>query len=139
MSGYLIDTMVLSEMVRKQPNQKVLHYMESLPEEHVFISVLTLGEIRKGIAKTPCPNRKNLLLFWLEDTLPSYMQDRILPIDHRIADKWGFINSNKKRPLPAIDSLLAATALVHNLKIVTRDHKHFSQMGELEMINPWGN
>jgi predicted nucleic acid-binding protein len=100
------------------------------------LSVLTLGEIRKGIDAIEDNCRKQILLQWLKVDLPSYFNGRILPIDTSVADRWGTLIAQAGRPMPAIDSLIAATAMQHGLKLVTRNTKDFEFDG-LELINPW--
>ena len=100
------------------------------------MSVLTLGEIRKGIDILPNSDRKFALLDWLEVNLPSFFISHILTIDVIVADRWGRMIARAGRPMPAIDSLLAATAIHHGLKLVTRNARDFEFSG-LEVINPW--
>ncbi len=102
------------------------------------MSVLTLGEIRKGVEKITDHKRKNRLLFWLEQELPTWFGENILSIDLEVADRWGYLTSllTQAHQLTAIDTLLAATALAHNLKMVTRNLKDFDVPG-LEVYNPF--
>jgi hypothetical protein len=102
------------------------------------LSVLTLGEIRKGIDLLIDDERKLRLLDWLEVELPAFFSSRILPVDAAVADRWGRLIAQAGRPRPAIDSLLAATALTHGLRLVTRNSRDFDFL-ELEVINPWAN
>ena len=134
---YLLDTNVLSEVLKPIPNVNVIEWIEYTKVEHVAVSVLTLGEIRKGIEKTPDGARKAGLIRWLEIDLAEWFGDRIIPINSDVADKWGYISGTAKRTLPAIDSLLAASALVYNMKIVTRNAKDFLDVPGLEVVNPW--
>ena len=134
--SFLIDTNVISERLRTKPNANVVKWLDDVPAEMQFISVLTLGEIRKGIETLDHGKRKTSLLVWLEHDLPAWFGDNILSIDQKVADYWGYLIAQTKRPLPAIDSLLAATAIVHQLKIVTRNVDDFKLPG-LEVINPW--
>jgi predicted nucleic acid-binding protein len=133
---YLLDTNVISELTRNQPNYRVTKWLENIPNTALYVSVLTLGEIRKGIEKVMEYQRREKLRLWLEHELPRWFQDKILSIDHAIADKWGRLQQQINRPLPAIDSLIAATALHHDLCLVTRNVKDF-QYPLLEVINPW--
>jgi predicted nucleic acid-binding protein len=134
--SYLIDTNVISEIVRPKPNHKVLNWFETIPNQSIYISVLTLGEIRKGIEKIELRQRKEKLKLWLENELPTWFENRILPIDAQIADRWGQLQAQAKHLLPAIDSLIAATALNHNLCIVTRNEQDF-KFPLLQVVNPW--
>ena len=134
--SYLIDTNVLSELRRKEPNPGVVAWFEERPATTLYVSVLTLGEIRKGIEALSKSKRKLKLLDWLETELPAFFSGRVLPIDEEVADRWGRLLAAAGRPLPAIDSLLAATALTHGLALVTRNLDDFPHPA-LEIINPW--
>ncbi len=134
--SYLIDTNVLSELRRRKPDPGVVAWFEERPATTLYISVLTLGEIRKGIEALGNSNRKLKLLDWLETGLPAFFSGRILPIDTEVADRWGRLLAAAGRPLPAIDSLLAATALAHGLALVTRNVNDFPHP-DLQIINPW--
>lgn len=134
--SYLVDTNVISELRRKRPNPGVVSWFSQRPSATLYLSVLTLGEIRKGIEGTGDANRKMALLDWLETDLPAFFTGRILPVDAKIADRWGRLLSAAGRPLPAVDSLLAATALEHDLILVTRNTKDFTGL-PVQAVNPW--
>lgn len=134
--SYLIDTNVLSELRRKQPDPKVVAWMQARPRPALYLSVLTLGEIRKGIERVEDSARKHSLRDWLEVELPHYFVGRLLGIDGPTADRWGRLMAGAGRPLPAIDGLLAATALQHDLTLVTRNTKDFAGL-DVSLINPW--
>lgn len=134
--NYLIDTNVISEIVRPKADSRVLKWFDRVPNESLFLSVLTMGEIRKGVEKISQTSRKQKLLLWLEHDLPGWFCDRILPISFEVADKWGVLQAEAKQPLSAIDSLLAATALHHDLTMVTRNVDDF-KYPLLRVINPW--
>ena len=134
--SYLLDTNVLSELTRPKPNQQVLAWFAKTPDNTLHISVLTLGEIRKGIEKRNDDTRKEELRVWLEKTLPDWFEDRLLPISSIVADRWGRLLASVNRPFPAIDSLLAATALAYDLRIVTRNRRDF-EFDELDVVDPW--
>jgi toxin FitB len=134
--SYLVDTNVLSETFKDKPNSRVVDWYNAVPPDSLFISVLTLGEIRKGIEKLNLGKKKNQLVLWLEHHLPAWFDNRILPITREITDRWGYLCAHCERSLPAIDGLLASTALIHNLKFVTRNVKDFDLTG-LELINPF--
>ncbi len=134
--SYLVDTNVLFELRRKEPNPRVVAWFEEQPATTLYISVLTLGEIQKGIEALRKSKRKLKLLDWLDTELPAFFAGRILPIDEEVADRWGRLLAAAGRPLPAIDSLLAATALTHGLALVTRNVDDFPHP-DLEIINPW--
>jgi predicted nucleic acid-binding protein len=134
--SYLIDTNVLSELRRKQPEARVVAWLQDRPPQSLFLSVLTLGEIRKGLERVEDTHRKQILLDWLEVELPNYFVGRIVNIDSHTADRWGRLMAQAGRPLPAIDGLLAATALQHDLTLVTRNTKDFAGL-DVRLINPW--
>jgi predicted nucleic acid-binding protein len=137
--SYLLDTNVISELVKQTPVQTVLSWVDAIDNEKLYISVITLGEIRKGVAGIQNPRRQEQISHWLEIELPAYFEERILSIDTKVADMWGRLQSkNKGYTLPAIDGLIAATAYVHGLKLVTRNTKDFIN-ASIELINPWEN
>lgn len=134
--SYLIDTHVLSELRRKVPDLKVLHWFSQRPAGTQYLSVLTLGEIRKGIEALSDAPRRLALLDWLETELPAFFSGRILPIDSAVADRWGRMVAQAGRPLAAIDSLLAATAAQYDLILVTRNLRDVQGLG-VQVLNPW--
>lgn len=134
--SYLLDTNVLSELRRRVPDPAVVAWVEGRPASTFFLSVLTLGEIRRGIESLGDERRRLRLLDWLEAQVPAFFSGRILAVDLPVADRWGRLLAQAGRPLPAIDSLLAATALQHGLRLVTRNVRDFAFPG-LELINPW--
>lgn len=139
MSGFLLDTNCISEIVRSKPEPRVLEWMEAAEESLLYLSVLTLGEIRKGVAGLPQSKRRTHLESWLELDLQARFSGRILPFDAAIADRWGLLAAEAKRrgkPLSAIDGILAATALHHNLTIVSRNVHDFSHT-PAAVLNPW--
>lgn len=135
--NYLIDTNVISELRRKVPDPDVIEWFRKCPSTSLFLSVLTLGELRKGVEKLGDGERRMQLLNWLEMDLPNFFTGRLLPIDAAVADCWGKITAKVSRPVAAIDSLLAATAIHHGLSFVTRNVKDV-ECFELDIINPWG-
>ncbi|MDP3671749.1 MAG: type II toxin-antitoxin system VapC family toxin [Telluria sp.] len=134
--SYLLDTNVLSELRRKAPNDGVVDWMARRPTSTLYLSVLTLGELRKGVEAVTEAGRRAALLDWLEADLPAFFTGRILPIDVRVADRWGRMVAAAGRPLPAIESLLGATAAHYGLSLVTRNMRDFADSG-LDVINPW--
>ncbi|MFM1891848.1 MAG: hypothetical protein RLZ44_925 [Pseudomonadota bacterium] len=135
--SYLVDTNVLSELRRREPHPNVFEWFSQRPSTTLFLSVLTLGEIRKGVELLPDGQRKLELLDWLEVELPKFFAGRILAIDAAVADRWGQLQAQARGPVPAVDSLLAATALHHGLRVVTRNVRDFAFAG-LDVIDPWG-
>ena len=136
--SYLLDTNVLSELRRKTPNPAVSAWFATRPATSLFLSVLTLGELRKGIDGVKDAARRLALSDWLQTEMSVFFMGRVLSIDEQVADRWGQLVAAARRPLPAVDSLLAATALVHGLSMVTRNAKDFEGQG-LEVINPWAD
>lgn len=134
--SYLIDTNVLSELRKKRATPEVVQWFESIKPESLYISALTLGEIKKGLDLVESPKQRALLRDWLEIKLPSYFQGRILPIDEAVATHWGAMLAALNQPRPAIDSLLAATAAFHGLVFVTRNTKDIAGLA-VEVFNPW--
>ena len=139
MSGFLLDTNAISEVVRDKPDSNVLAWFDVVDESALYLSVLTLGEIRKGIAALPQSKRRTGLETWLEVDLQARFASRILPIDAAVADRWGVLAADAKRKgrtLSVIDGLLAATALEHNLTIVSRNTDDFAPT-QASFLNPW--
>ncbi|MBN4055236.1 type II toxin-antitoxin system VapC family toxin [bacterium AH-315-K03] len=134
--SYLVDTCALSELVSSRPNERVVSWFDAAPQEGLYLSALSLGEIRKGVEKMPSGRRRNQVLSWLEHELPGWFENRVLPIDHHVADEWGRLLSRAGRTLPAIDSLIAATSLYHRLTVVTRNVKDFD-LPDIDILNPW--
>lgn len=135
--SYLLDTNVISELVKHTPSERVLKWIDNINSEQLYLSVISIGEIRKGVAGIQDPRRQQKISQWLEIELPDYFEERILNIDLTIADRWGQLQSKTKgHTLPAIDGLIAATAEVHNLTVVTRNIKDFNHLA-INIINPW--
>lgn len=134
--SYLIDTNVLSELRRKQANAQVVTWMQARPRQSLYLSVLSLGEIRKGIEGVADAAFRQSLTDWLEMELPTYFIGRLLDIDEQVADRWGRVQASAGRTLQVIDGLLAATALQHDLSLVTRNIQDFEGLG-MQLINPW--
>jgi predicted nucleic acid-binding protein len=135
---FLLDTVTLSESQRRRPDPHVMRWLGATAKEDVFISVLTVGEIQKGISKREGAAEGERLLAWWRQTLPDF-QGRILDVDIVVASTWGEIAGTalkRGRPLAAIDALIAATALRHGLTVVTRNLSHFLGSG-VPILNPW--
>jgi predicted nucleic acid-binding protein len=138
-SGFLLDTNIISELVKPKPEANVTKWVENTDESLLYLSVLTLGEIRRGIAALPQSRRRATLEAWLNKELRARFEGRILVIDQEVADRWGLLTAaarNSGIGLPVIDGLLAATALEHNLTLVTRDTGQIPSMG-VAVFNPW--
>jgi predicted nucleic acid-binding protein len=134
--SYLLDTNVISELKRNSPDPGVVAWLSQRPPVTLYLSVLTLGQIRKGIENASDEKRRQRLIDWLEADLPTFFTGRILPVDEAVADRWGRLVAVAGRPLPAIDSLLAATALEHDLVLVTRNAKDFAGL-PVQTFSPW--
>ncbi len=134
----LLDTCVIAEYQKTAPDTKVMNWLAAQIEESLFLSVLTVGEIEKGIARLPASKRKNSLEIFLEN-LATRFDRRILNLDTPILRRWGRLTGGlekKGRVLPIVDSLLAATALEYNLTIVTRNTADFADTG-VPVLNVW--
>lgn len=137
--SYLIDTCCISELVKKKPDSNVVKWFADQDELSLYLSVITFGELRKGIEKLPDSKKKKELNRWVKEDLKHRFKNRILNIKMEEVDKWGEILATAEKngkPLPAIDSLIAATALVHDLSVVTRNTQDMEGSG-VELINPW--
>lgn len=137
--NYLLDTCLISELVKPTPNQGVLDWLEAQAEERIYLSVVTLGEIQAGISKLAESRRKIALMTWLENQMLSRFEHRMLPVSPDVAMLWG-----KKRgeaaamgtTLPLADSLIAATAMTHGMTVVTRNTSDLQRCGAMT-FNPW--
>lgn len=139
MSGFLLHTNCVSELLRRKPDRRVLRWIDAADETLLYLSVLTLGEIRKGVALLPQSKGRTQLESWLEVELQPRFSGRILDVDRAIADRWGWLTASAKqagRPLGAIDGLLAATALHHSLTLVSRNVSDFA-ITHVAVLNPW--
>ena len=136
---YLLDTSAVSELVRVRPSPKVVAWMDSRDEASLFLSVLTLGEIHKGIERLEDGRRKAALRDWVDEDLVRRFYARILPVDADTAVEWGRLQGKalaRGEPLPAVDALIAATAIVHRLTVVTRNVRDVERCGA-DVLDPW--
>jgi predicted nucleic acid-binding protein len=139
MNGYLLDTNIPSELTRPRPEERVAAWLESADDGQLFFSVVSLGEIVKGVSLLAPGRKRNELEQWLETTLRPWFGARILSVDEAVARRWGVLTARlerKGRKLKVSDGMIAATALVHDLTIVTRNVKDFAGL-EANVINPW--
>lgn len=139
MKGYLIDTNCISEVMKPAPAKEVLKWFSSTNESALYLSVLTLGELHKGISLLPQKKLKQVLLSWLQQDLQIRFAGRFLPVDQNTAEKWGMIAAQSKLsglPIGTTDGLIAATALANDLVLVTRNVKHFKNY-VMAIHNPW--
>lgn len=137
--NYILDTNVISELVAVRPNPKVVDWIQTVDPDHIFLSVIAIGEIKKGIEKLPEADRKATLERWLQEDLLEQFENQLLSIDHQTMLIWGKLVAQLEtigRPISAIDSLLAATALQWSYTLVTRNLSHFQWTG-IALLNPW--
>ncbi|MBD2360828.1 type II toxin-antitoxin system VapC family toxin [Anabaena minutissima FACHB-250] len=137
--NYILDTNIISELISPQPNQKVIGWLKGLEAKQTFLSVITIGEIRKGIEKLPESLRKKNIQDWFENELLVQFEERILPLDLSVILLWGELVGElekKGRKLPPLDSLIAATTKYYNYTLVTRNEKDFSGI-EIVVFNPF--
>jgi predicted nucleic acid-binding protein len=135
----LLDTCVISELISKKPNPKVVEFVDSLDAEDVYLSVITIGEIVKGIERLPSSKRRSELQAWLNDDLLVRFEGNVVPLDIDIMTAWGRITARLEsagKTMPAIDSLIAATVLDRKMTLVTRNVSDFEGTNA-EIVNPW--
>lgn len=133
--SWLLDTNVISELTRPAPRPEVARWLTE-HEDDLFLSVLTLGEIQKGITSLADSVRRRRLTSWLEQEIRPWFAGRILPVDELVALRGGRLLAKAGQPLPAVDSLIAATALEHGLTLVTRNTQDMARTGA-SVFNPW--
>jgi toxin FitB len=136
--SFLLDTNAVSEWVKPRPNPGLVAWMEAADEDRIFISVVSLAEIRYGIERMPAGRRRHRLEQWLRDELPVRFESRILFVETKVAEAWGKIVSRSEaagRPMGAMDAFLAATAETHHLTLVTRNVSDFRLLKAV--LNPW--
>ena len=136
---YLLDTNVVSEWVKPRPSPRVVAWLSSTDEDEIFISVCTLAELRFGISCMPKGRRREALNHWLRTDLMARFDGRVVPVDLAIADMWGVVQARGRstgRPIETMDGMIAATAEVYAMTLVTRDTKHFEAV-ITSLFNPW--
>jgi predicted nucleic acid-binding protein len=136
--NFLLDTNAVSEWVKPRPNPGLVRWMESADEDRVFLSVISIAELRYGVDRMPTGARRNRLEQWLQGELPLRFEGRVLSVDHRVAEAWGKTVSRSEalgRPIGAMDAFLSATADVHRLTLVTRNVSDFPLLKTV--VNPW--
>ena len=137
--SFLIDTCCISELTKKQPDLNVKTWFSSYDETEMYVSVITFGELIKGIEKLSPSKEKATLVNWINNDLKQRFRNRILDVSMAEVNKWGEIQAffeTMSTPLPAIDGLIAARALVHDLSVVTRNVSDMIPSG-VDIINPW--
>jgi hypothetical protein len=137
--SFSLDTNLVSEWTKPRPNKGVIEWFSEVDEDRVFLSVVTFTELRHGIERLPSGARRRHLDGWLRGELPLRFEDRILPIDGAVADEWGRVSARRDaqgRPIHAMDALIAASANVYGLTLVTRNESDF-QSSVKALLNPW--
>ncbi len=137
--SFLLDTSVISELVKAAPDNNVIEWLKHSDEDSLYLSVLTIGEIEKGIAKLPASSRREKLETWVRRDLAERFRERLLAIDGTVAATWGRLAGEAEargEPLPVIDGLIAATSLAHDLTVATRNIGDFERCGA-RCFNPW--
>ena len=138
-TGFLLDTNIPSELKKPLPNSSLLGWLAAQQIATFHLSVISVGELRRGFSLLPTGKRRTQLEEWFERVILPLFGDRILPVTHAIGDRWGVLGAERQRngkPLHLADGLIAATALEHGLTLVTRNTRDFAGMG-LTMLNPW--
>lgn len=136
---FLLDTNVVSEWVKPRPEPRVVAWLANVDEDRVFLSIVTVGELRHGIERLPASRRRERLDEWLRDELSQRFEGRVLPIDTAVANAWGTIVAQRERsgrPISTVDAFLAATADVHGLTLVTRNASDFRSSVKT-VFDPW--
>ena len=136
---YLLDTCVISELIKKNPSQKVVKWISKIEESNLFISVLTVGEIHKGVEKIPASKKKEQLYKWVNYDLKERFKDRIIAFDLLTATAWGKVQAQSElvgKAMPAIDGQIAATGISYDLTVVTRNTRDMEISG-VSLLNPW--
>lgn len=136
----LLDTNVLSEVTKLRPEGRVLAWLDSLDEDRTFISVVSIAEIRRGVALMADGRKRDVLADWLARDLPQRFEHRVIPVEERVALAWGDLMGEAKRSgrgMSSMDGLIAATAIANDLVLATRNIKDFGGFG-IDLIDPWG-
>jgi predicted nucleic acid-binding protein len=135
---YLLDTCFVSELTKPEPNRGVTEWLETANAEDLYLSVISIGEIKKGIHKLPVSKKKQRLLLWLETLMADY-QERILGLDLAVMENWSVMIAAAEKsgqPVASMDSLIAATAYTHHSTLLTRNESDFVAC-DIALINPW--
>lgn len=139
MTGYLLDTNIPSELIRSVPDRRVREWVTAQDDASLYLSAVSIGELRKGFSILPEGKRRTQLERWFEVNLIPLFEGRILPVTQGIADRWGALDAMRQligRPLNTADGLIAASAIEHDLTLVTRNIKDYDGLG-VELLNPW--
>lgn len=136
--SFLLDTNAVSEWVKPRPNPGLIAWMETADEDRIFLSVVSIAELRYGVERMAAGKRRHRLETWVRDELPMRFEGRILAVDVPVAEAWGKTVARSEaagRPVGVIDAFLAATAEIHHLTLVTRNVSDFSLVKAV--LNPW--
>ncbi len=137
--NFLLDTNVVSEWVKPRPNENVVRWLADSDEDRVYLSVVTFAEIHYGIEEMQAGRRREALISWLHDDLAARFEDRVLDVNMLVAKTWGAVMAQSRLKgvnLGVSDGFIAATAIAHELRMVTRNKKHFERLN-LPVLNPW--
>jgi len=138
-SRFLLDTNIPSELIRSRPEQRVANWVFAQDEQSLYLSVVSIGEFRRGFVLLPEGKRRTELERWFEVDLLTRFEGRILPVTSAIADRWGRLDGQcqlKGTPLNTADGLIAATALEDDMTVITRNVRHFANLG-VPVFSPW--
>jgi toxin FitB len=138
--SYLLDTTVVSEWAKPRPNEGVVSWLADVDEDRVYLSVVTLAELRHGIARLPVGRRRTRFDQWMREDVVLRFDARLLPIDTATADVCGTLLAQSEdhgRPMGVMDALIAATAQVHGMTLVTRNVSDFEATIDTGIVNPW--
>ena len=136
---YLLDTCVLSEPLKRHPSKRVIEWLKGQDEAQLFLSVITLGELRKGICKLDPGDRRNELDRWIDQDLMDRFAGRVLPVDQEVAGQWGEMSAQAEalgKTLSVLDALIAATSIVFSMTLVTRNTHDMNATGA-RLLDPW--
>lgn len=136
---YLLDTAAVSEWVRPRPDPGVVGWLDEVDEDRTYLSVITIGELRRGVERLPPGRRRDRLATWLDDALVDRFAGRLLPVGREVAETWGRLTAalgKRGRSVGTADTLIAATAEAHQLRVVTRNVSDFEPTG-VPVVNPW--
>lgn len=137
--NYLLDTNAISEWAKPRPDPGIIRWLDEVDEDRTYLSVITLGELRKAVERLAIGRRRERLEQWLAADLPDRFTGRVLPIDAAVADEWGRLLARTEQAgtaIGGIEALIAATATVHGMQVVTRNVAHFRQ-ARVRVISPW--
>ena len=137
--NFLLDTNIISEWVKRQPDRNVISWLAEIDEDRVFLSIIAFAEIRHEIELMSVSRRRERLAQWLAEELPLRFEDRVIAIDPPVADVWGVVMARSRKAglsLGAMDAFVAATAETHGLTLVTRNIRDFGHVG-IPLLDPW--